>query len=39
MQYVLIFFRINPHEFHALLLSADIEEISENIFVLVFKPL
>jgi hypothetical protein len=38
MQYVFIFFRINPHEFHALLHSADIVEMSENVIVLVCKP-
>jgi len=38
MHYVFIFFRINSHEFHALLHSADIEEMSENILVLVCKP-
>jgi hypothetical protein len=39
MQYVFTFFRINPHEFHALLHSADIEKMFENILlVLVCKP-
>jgi len=38
MQYIFIFFRINPREFHALLHSADIEEMSENVLVLVCKP-